>query len=340
MAEQEASPRKLQKAREEGNSGASSYATSAIAFVVVVALLPAAGRLITARTTGLIRAAIAHAGDQAPSVAIRPSVLAGEFLAMALPLLAVMAAVAAVVSGVQAGGVIAFQKLKPKFPDVTKGVKNLFSTQRVFGVVRSLIAATAVSYLVYRGLKTHALDLARTTGNIAGVGPLAAEIARSIAWDAALLGLGLGVVDAVVTKLKWLKDLRMKPEEAKREHKESEGDPHIKHERKRAHRDWLAADALNQVRNANVVVVNPTHLACALKYQTDEGDEAPTLICSGRGDFALQIRKAAQAYGVPIVHNIPLARALIELSQGDAIPEELYEAVAEILRAAWEEEQS
>jgi FlhB-like protein len=84
------------------------------------------------------------------------------------------------------------------------------------------------------------------------------------------------------------------------------------------------------------VVVNPTHLACALKYAEDE-DGAPVVVASGEGDLAARIIKAARDYGVPIVRDVPLARALRELEVGDVIPEALYEAVAEILRAAWEE---
>jgi len=83
--------------------------------------------------------------------------------------------------------------------------------------------------------------------------------------------------------------------------------------------------------------VNPTHLACALKYKDDE-DQAPVVVASGEGDLAERIVRAARDYGIPIVRDVPLAHALSELEVGEVIPEALYEAVAEILRAAWEEE--
>jgi flagellar biosynthesis protein FlhB len=84
--------------------------------------------------------------------------------------------------------------------------------------------------------------------------------------------------------------------------------------------------------------VNPTHLATALRYDEGEGDEAPVVVANGEGDLAKRIVEAAHAYGVPVVRDVPLARALAELEIGEQIPEALYEAVAEILREAWEEQ--
>jgi flagellar biosynthesis protein FlhB len=125
--------------------------------------------------------------------------------------------------------------------------------------------------------------------------------------------------------------------EVKREHKESEGDPEQKAARDRAHQEMLASATIGNVKNASVVIVNPVHIACALKYDEKEGDEAPVLVASGQGDLAKKIVEAARQYGVPVLRDVPLARALVELEVGDEIPEALYEAVAEILRAAWEE---
>jgi FlhB-like protein len=133
-----------------------------------------------------------------------------------------------------------------------------------------------------------------------------------------------------------MKRLKMTVGEVKRERKDSEGDPQVKAGRERARRELLAQATLLTVKDASIVVVNPTHLACALKYKDDE-DQAPIVVASGEGDLAERIVRAARDYGIPVVRDVPLAQALRELEVGDVIPEALYEAVAEILRAAWEE---
>jgi type III secretion protein U len=129
----------------------------------------------------------------------------------------------------------------------------------------------------------------------------------------------------------------MTKDEVKREAKDAEGDPLIRAARHRAYQEIHAQAAIANVRTATVVVVNPTHLACALRYDEKAGDEAPVVVASGEGELAARIAQAAQEYGVPIVRDVPLARALVELGVGDSIPEALYEVVAEILRELWQE---
>ncbi|MGH7271508.1 MAG: EscU/YscU/HrcU family type III secretion system export apparatus switch protein, partial [Polyangiaceae bacterium] len=108
----------------------------------------------------------------------------------------------------------------------------------------------------------------------------------------------------------------------------------------RAYHELMSQATIASIKSASVVVVNPTHLACALRYDGagEEREGAPVVIASGEGELAAQIVRAAQAWGVPVVRDVPLARALIELEVGDAIPEALYQAVAEILRDLSEEE--
>ena len=203
--------------------------------------------------------------------------------------------------------------------------------------MRALFGAAIVSYLAYRALRAHAVDIAHLVGRPEYLPLVAGEIAARLARDAALVGLGLGVLDLIVVRRGWMKRLRMGKDEVKREHKESDGDPQMKAARERARHEMLAAATVGNVRHATVVVVNPTHVACALRYEEAEGDAAPVVVASGEGDLAQRIIRAAHDYGVPVVRDVPLARALIELEVGDAIPEALYEAVAEILREAWEE---
>jgi flagellar biosynthetic protein FlhB len=123
----------------------------------------------------------------------------------------------------------------------------------------------------------------------------------------------------------------MTREEVKREHRESEGDPAHRGERQRLHREILEQRMVEEVRKADFVVVNPEHIAVALRYDAD-ADAAPVVVAKGERLVAERIKQIAREAGVPIFRDVGLARALAELGEGGEIPAELYEAVAEILR--------
>jgi len=145
------------------------------------------------------------------------------------------------------------------------------------------------------------------------------------------------VLDVLYQRWRFRQDQKMTKDEVKREHKESEGDPHSRQERERLHREILSQATLDQVRKADVLVVNPTHLAIALKYDEESDQEAPEVLVKGQDELARRMIDAAREAGVPVLRDLPLAHALWELEEGDEIPETLYEAVAAVLRAAWAE---
>lgn len=333
-------PKRLRKAQEEGDSPLSTFASQSVAFVTVVALAPAAIVALASRAGADLRSAIAVAAEPSPAVSFDGAAIAGAVAVLVSPVLAAAAVAAAVTSVVQTGGVIATKKLAPRFDklDPIAGFRQLFSTTRLVAVARAALFAAGVAWIVNGALRAHAADLARATGRLDGAAAIAATLALDVAKKVAILGLFLAVVDVVVTRRSWTKKLMMSKDEVKREHKESEGDPQLKAARERAHHEVLAAATIGNVKNASVVVVNPTHIACALRYDEEEGDDAPVVVASGQGDLARQIVEAAHRYGVPVLRDVPLARALVELEVGDAIPEALYEAVAEILREAYEEQ--
>ncbi len=336
---EEGTPKRLRKAQEEGDSPISAFASQAIAFLCAVALAPAAISALATRASGDLRAAIARAGEPSVSVAFDPLPVATAVVTLTVPIVLAAAIAAAVTSVVQSGGIIATKRLQPKLErlDVIKGFAGLFSTQRLVSVLRAALFGAAVAWFAFTALRDHAGDLARTAGRLPEAAALAGAIAISVVQRSAILGVFLAVIDVVVTRRSWAKKLMMSKSEVKREHKESEGDPQLKSARERAHHEMLASATVANVQKASVVIVNPVHIACALRYEEEEGDEAPVLVASGSGDLAKRIVEAARAYGVPVLQDIPLARALVELEVGSAIPEALYEAVAEILREAWDE---
>ena len=167
--------------------------------------------------------------------------------------------------------------------------------------------------------------------------PLAmAQVTHQWMWTLLWRGLAVLVVAAAVDYgIRWRRhrrSLMMTRTEVLREHRESEGDPRHKAERRRVHQEVLQHAMLEQVGQADVVVVNPTHLAVALRYDPSRSG-APVVVAKGQALVAERIKRLAREGRVPVVHDVSLARSLMDLDLGTEIPEALYDAVAEVLRA-------
>ena len=125
-------------------------------------------------------------------------------------------------------------------------------------------------------------------------------------------------------------DMKMTKDEVKKEYKESEGDPHHKAKRKELHQEIMEGAQMEAVKDADVIVTNPDHVAVALKYDTSK-DGAPRVLAKGIDFKAQRIKDMARGLDVPMLRNVPLAHALLRVDVGHEIPEELYDAVAEVL---------
>jgi flagellar biosynthesis protein FlhB len=328
---EEPTPRRLRKAREQGDSPASQVLGQTAGLLAAVLLVPGALAATGARSADLLRSALA--GRPPPGAAA----LAYEVLTLSLPLLLAVALASAASTLVQTGGAMSGAKLAPVLArlDPAEGLRNLFRVERGFGLVRALVGALAVAALAVGTLKDHAASVANAAGNDAAILPLVLALGKSIGFSAVVVGLALTAVDLAVSRHAFHRRHRMTKDEVRREHREAEGDPELKAKRRRAHQEALTGSILNAVKEATVVIVNPTHLANALRYVEGE-DAAPRVVAAGEGELARRIVEAARAYGIPCIQDVPVARALAELEIGDEIPEVLYEAVAEILREVME----
>ena len=134
---------------------------------------------------------------------------------------------------------------------------------------------------------------------------------------------------------RFIKKNRMTKEEAKRENKQDEGDPMMRGRRKRKHRELSRSRVRAEVPRADAVVVNPTHVAIAIRYRRDEG-AAPRVIAKGKGKLAEIMREVARENGIPIVQDIALARLLYKkVKVGRTVPAETYKAVAAVLAVVY-----
>jgi flagellar biosynthesis protein FlhB len=316
--------------------------SQAIAFVIALLLARGAlGSLAEETTAELRRTCSAGSGAAVlGGIGAIGSGLAIAVLTIVVPLLFATAATSATVTFVQTGALFAPVRALPDLSrlDPIGGIRGLFRWQRLWSVARAWTAALLLGWFAWRALEIHAVPLTNSVGRLETSTAVAGQAAEYLGRWAAAVGLALGLFDLLIARGAWRSRLKMSKVEVKRESRESEGDPQIKAARHRAYQEMLASSMVNAVRDATVVIVNPEHLATALQYRQDE-DDAPRVVASGQGDLARRIQEAARAYGVPIVRDVPVARALRELEVGDQIPEALYEAVAEILREIWDADQ-
>jgi flagellar biosynthetic protein FlhB len=219
----------------------------------------------------------------------------------------------------------------PKRLNPATGAKNIFGTRMLFEAAKSVAKVAVVGVIVALALIPKLTELSSTVGaGPAAIGALMASMVLAIAQRAALAYLALAAIDYGWQRWRHEKSLRMSKQELKEELKQHALPAEVKGALRRRQLQAARARMMAAVPQADVVVVNPTHFAVALKY--DGSKHAPEVVAKGQDLVALQIRRIAQEAGVPIVEDKPLARSLhksVEL--GQLVPEELYQAVAQVL---------
>jgi flagellar biosynthesis protein FlhB len=333
-------PKRLRDARAKGDVPQAPLVAGALGAIALAGL----GRgLIEDQARDLARSM----ATLAPVTTVDGWDLAWRVIAPVARIAVVLAAIAIAAAIVQGSVTFSPGRLAPDPSklDPVSGFGKLLEKGRLWAAARGLLSLIVLSWLLGRAAVAVIANGARATGHPSALFGIAAEGAGRSVLIAGGVACALAVIDAIVGRRIWLGRLKMTRDEVVREHKEGDGDPEIKRRREELHQELLAAEAIGSLRDATVVVVNPTHLACALRYDRsqsgeDGGDDdlAPTLITKAEGALAAKIVAAAKAQGIPIIRDVPVARALYELEVGTEIPEALYEVVAEVLRAAWEGE--
>ncbi len=260
-------------------------------------------------------------------------------LIIIVPTLLSLALIAVAIELLQLGGVIfTTEPLQFKLEklDPVKGLKNMFNVKSLFELAKGLIKVFLVGYIAWQVVSAH---MPEVLGNINASNKLAgfvvvANILWEFFWKVSILLFTVAMIDFLFQRWKFMKDQRMSFKEMKDEYKETEGDPLIKSKRKQKQREISqggGGGGMAQVPEADFVVKNPEHVALAVQYNEDM-DEAPKVIAKGADMLAEQIIMIAEAYGVPVVENLPLSRALFRLVRvNQSIPPDLYRAVAEVL---------
>jgi flagellar biosynthesis protein FlhB len=336
---EKATPKRREEARKKGQVAKSADLNGAVVMMAGLITLGITGPAAANRIGAAMRGFLQQAAD--PSVVAKDKV--GHLILQAMSGAAL--AVAPIVFACMMGGILvnvlqvglkpSAQALKPdpKRINPLKGAKNLVGPHSLVELVKSLSKVGIVGAVVFSFLAPQISKLAAGVGMdpVTLAGMLTSDI-RAIAMRAAAAYLVIGIADFFYARHRHEKSLRMDLQEIKEEHKGHSLPAEVRGAMRRRQMQNARARMMQAVPEADVVVVNPTHFAVALKY--DNGKAAPHVVAKGQDLVALKIKEIAREAGVPILEDKPLARGLyaaVEVEQ--MIPEELYAAVAEVL--AW-----
>jgi len=270
--------------------------------------------------------------DQAGALSMMQHGL-GTVLSTVAPIFIAAVITAITVNLAQTGFVLKKSALKFDFKRINpkSGIKRLFSTTGLFTLLKSLVKLAILGLLAYEQFHKLATTLVQPgTPPITALASLAEKKAMTFIRTVASVALVLGVGDYFWQRRKVNKQMMMTKQQVKEERKSEEGSPEIRAAVRRRQTKLSRMRMMAEVAHADVVIVNPTHVAVALRYEAGSG--APRVVAKGADEVAAAIRREADTHGVPIVEDVPLARTLFQVCEIDEeIPADLFEAVARVL---------
>lgn len=335
-----ATPKKLEKARSEGQTAKSQDLNTAVLLFVLFACLRLFGGFMLDRIYAVfhfVYNTIGEYGKEEFNIT-RAEALFGfglkEIAFIILPTIAIAVVAAFVVNVIQVKWKVTTKPLMPKPSKINpiKGLKRLFSKDKLFELLKSVLKLGVLFYVIYDSLQDqwglivniYQLDLWPAI-------VLIVSTVIGISFKICAVFFVIALADWKYQKHKFSTDMKMTKQEVKEEHKNAEGNPEIKGQIRRKMQEASRRRMMQELPEADVVITNPTHLAVALKYDKEKA-EAPIVIAKGADYVAAKIRELAKEYRIEVVENKPLARMLYHnVEIGEQIPPELYQMVAEIL---------
>ncbi|CAN7581896.1 type III secretion system export apparatus subunit SctU [Trinickia sp. LjRoot230] len=329
--------KKLRDARDDGDTSKSTDLVEAVSMAAAIGVLIFATGMFTSAFQLIVHTALEFPlGDRDLNTVYASMLTMGlQFTTVVGPCLLAAAIGSVAALGIQVGFQIA---TKPAVPDlnhlnVVEGIKRIFSWKTLIELGKMLVKAIIIGCVMW-------FTITRMLGLIVGSLYQPLPQLSTTFWQLLLklcavatgVFIIIGAVDVLLQRTMFMRKMRMSKDEVKREHKDQEGDPRIKGERKRLARELVMnAAPAQRVGLANALIVNPTHYAVAIRYAPDE-HPLPLVTAKGMDETAAQLRRFAQEASVPIIGNPPVARALYKVGVDEPIPEELFETVAAILR--------
>lgn len=244
----------------------------------------------------------------------------------------------------QAGGVFSTEKLKPNLEKLNpfEGLKKMFSVDNLVELIKTLAKVALILFVLWLVLRGSLADLLQAGPSLLEPGSdgrtavsevlltTGGLIRSALLWTFGVFLL-VAVLDMAWQKHSFLKKMRMSLRDIRDEVKENEGNPQIRSNRRQLHEEWANQNSIGAARQANVLVVNPTHIAIALNYDAEDCP-VPMMTAKGEGPLAKAMREAAEEAGVPIIRHVPVARKLYEdAAIDDIIPRDMFDAIAQII---------
>lgn len=343
MAEQDqqrsekATPWKLQQARKKGSVPKGMDLNSYISLAVLAAMLYFSGRQLFVDMQRLLAAGLSQAGQVASAAGLGPlatSMFVAHLKLWGMTFAALMAA-GAMASMIQTGPVLSFTPVKPDFKrlNIAEGFKRFLNMKLVFDSLRAMLKATILAAVIWLSLE-HALPtlLGLLQSDIRIYPAVLLKLVVQLLLYCLLALVPVVLLDIVLSRRDYMKRMMMSRREILDEHKQREGDPRIRSRQRALQKEARQrSGSLRKVKEADVLITNPTRLAIALKY--DEGTmPAPVVLAKGAGQLAGLMREMAWRHQVPIVQNRRLAASLFRASAlGQPIGAAFYLDVARIL---------
>lgn len=329
---EKATDKRMKEARQKGKLSRSQDVTAWLGVGAAAVMLPVTIGLGTTAAVSQIFAVNAAAAEPTSLGALRAL---SDGMSSIVPTLAFVfvAVVVAVVGGAVLQGGVHLKKLEGKFEqfNLLNGIKHTFGTQALWNGAKTLLKTAVVGLALFLVVQSLLPII-----TVSGSNTLSQLIARAgdgivaLLQTAIIAGLALAAVDVLVVMRRNRKHTRMSKKEVKDENKTMDGDPIIRAQRRSRQLAMSRNRMMAAIADADVVLINPTHFAVALRYEP--GKSAPRVVAKGAGVIAARIREEAEAKKVPMVQDIPLTRALhAACDLGHEIPVEFYNTIAHVL---------
>ena len=335
---EEATPKRIQEAREKGDVARSAELTSAVLMISVVLLFYFNGEAFLFGLTGAIQEIYSSLASINLTMVSLPNLanwIARRSILIMAPLLILVLVVSLMVNYLQVGVIFAPKALGPNWERINPmtGLKRIFSMRGLVELIKGIIKMMIVGTIIYIYLAERVKDYPFLTymTPLQTIGVLAGDLFRVVLY-VGIAYLVMAVADYIYQRWEYKRKLRMTQQEVKDEHRQTEGSPQVRARLRTLQREMSRNRMMTEAARASVVITNPVHVAVALTYQEAGDESAPKVVAKGQRKVAERIKEIARANNVPIKESPLLARALFSSCEvGDEIPFTYYQAVAEIL---------